>query len=400
MADLSDNLILSDVAALNELDDQIEALQGGKRELIAARRDEHGKRYANALKNAVKLSRMDSEKRAELDETDAETFRILTLIETGRAPRATPAREIIEEFDPVTGEIHDDEPKSTGAELSGEAPRGPAVDEAPHHIQESQADAATPASNGFSTSFAGTEGDIDRHLIPAAGGDTGGSDSGLGGDGLPEVATALGSGMSDTAPPNSPETATRTDGELVAPVGNLRLTSECISPVADGNPGGENADCASESGATIPHTDKPAAGTQPAAAPPGVVYMERCPPAGVERHPFQRCFPERFGLQLLSFINKVEVEGVRVPIVKIGDQILDGWMRYLAARELKIEYPVVQYAGADPLLDMIQWNLSGGRMLATGELKSVATKLSKLPGNEHRASEIFELFGLEERTAA
>ena len=77
------NIITSWAADLFELEDQIEALQDAKKDLYKAIREEHGKKTANALKQAVKISRMDDEKRDEADEIDAETHRMLGIIETG-----------------------------------------------------------------------------------------------------------------------------------------------------------------------------------------------------------------------------------------------------------------------------------------------------------------------------
>lgn len=47
---------------------------------------------------------LDADKRQAVDEIDAEAERIIAVL-SSRAPRATRTREIIEEFDPVTGEI-------------------------------------------------------------------------------------------------------------------------------------------------------------------------------------------------------------------------------------------------------------------------------------------------------
>lgn len=137
---------------------------------------------------------------------------------------------------------------------------------------------------------------------------------------------------------------------------------------------------------------QPSAAETPA---PGVVYREKCPPAPVVWHDYARCWPEMFGLRLTAFINDIEADGVKKPIVKIGDQILDGRSRYCAARELGIDYPVVQYAGDDALADSIRWNLSSGRMMTMAERRTIATKLAKFPENASRASEIAQLFGLE-----
>ena len=92
-------------SALEEADEQIEALQGGKKDIYARVRAEHGKKTADALKVVMKFRRMDAEKRAVAEEVDAEALRILSILERTRAPRATRTREIIEEFDAETGEI-------------------------------------------------------------------------------------------------------------------------------------------------------------------------------------------------------------------------------------------------------------------------------------------------------
>lgn len=86
---LGANQIGAYAADLLDLEDQITALQDSKRDLYASIRDEHGKAEANALKQAVKLSRMDGEKRTERDEIDTEAQRMLAIIEKSRAPRAT-----------------------------------------------------------------------------------------------------------------------------------------------------------------------------------------------------------------------------------------------------------------------------------------------------------------------
>lgn len=113
-----DNIIVSWAADLLDLEQQIEVLQGGKRDLYATIREEHGKATAAALKNAVRVHRMDADKRSEREEIDAEAERILAMIEA-RAPRATRVASAVPDHDAETGEITD-----TGAGLvqDGEQP--------------------------------------------------------------------------------------------------------------------------------------------------------------------------------------------------------------------------------------------------------------------------------------
>lgn len=72
--------------AWEELDEQIQALQDAKKDIAGRLREEHGKIIADAFKAAMKIRRMDSEKRSKAEEVDAEAFRILGILS---APRAT-----------------------------------------------------------------------------------------------------------------------------------------------------------------------------------------------------------------------------------------------------------------------------------------------------------------------
>lgn len=98
MASLGSNIVLSWVNELADLEEQIEALQASKRDFYTAIRSEYGKPVANGLKVAMRIHRMDSEKRANAEKVDEETFRILSIIENGSfAPRVTRV-ENIEQF--------------------------------------------------------------------------------------------------------------------------------------------------------------------------------------------------------------------------------------------------------------------------------------------------------------
>lgn len=86
---LGANQIGAYAADLFDLEEKIDQLQTGKRNLYKAIRDEHGKGEATSLKLAVKLSRMDDGKRSEAEAIDTEAQRMLAIIAKGRAPRAT-----------------------------------------------------------------------------------------------------------------------------------------------------------------------------------------------------------------------------------------------------------------------------------------------------------------------
>lgn len=133
---------------LDAIDEQIEALQTSKKDFYGVIRDEHGKVTANALKAAIKLRRMDAEKRATAEQIDAETARILTILEgEPRAPRATRV-EKIEEFpphDPETGEItQTQELAQPHSPAVASAPAGSASVEIPAPHSDSPESLSTP----------------------------------------------------------------------------------------------------------------------------------------------------------------------------------------------------------------------------------------------------------------
>lgn len=132
----SDETIAAYAAELLDLEADGEAVQSAKKDVYENARDTYGKKFARSLKRAVALHRMDADKRTEAEEVDAEAERMLAVI---RAPRATRTREIIEEFDPETGEV----------------------------LQSSQAMDGAFTSHGRQTPSAGTGGEADRQPIHA-----------------------------------------------------------------------------------------------------------------------------------------------------------------------------------------------------------------------------------------
>lgn len=113
-------------------------------------------------------------------------------------------------------------------------------------------------------------------------------------------------------------------------------------------------------------------------AEPGVVVWEHTPPEPVRRHPYSAAFGD-LGQDLVVVDD--DIAGAKSdPIVRIGNEILDGWARYNVARSMiggsgmSTEYPVMQYAGTDPLLDCIRFNVAG-RVLSPKDKQTVAQRL-------------------------
>jgi len=101
----------------------------------------------------------------------------------------------------------------------------------------------------------------------------------------------------------------------------------------------------------------------------------------IKRHKYSGAFSD-FGQD--HYVIADDISGAKSePVVMIGDEILDGWARYLcASRTVGLDgqtafYPVMQYDGTDPLIDCIKWNVAG-RMMSDADKSRVAQALIKI----------------------
>jgi uncharacterized protein (UPF0335 family) len=139
------------------------------------------------------------------------------------------------------------------------------------------------------------------------------------------------------------------------------------------------------------------AGSTPAPAAkyaaPGEVTYETHPPEGVERSSVSMAFGN-MGQNPKAIQHDLE-KGTAQPIVKQGKVILDGWARFMTARNMveldgqPMAYPVVQYDGSDPLIDAIRWNVEG-RTLDDHQKKLIAANLTRQ--NPARKDDIYRAF--------
>jgi len=106
--------------------------------------------------------------------------------------------------------------------------------------------------------------------------------------------------------------------------------------------------------------------------------MERVPAVGVKFHEYAELFPWLEGAAFEELKADIAKNGVLEPIVFIGDTILDGRNRYMAARDLGIEYPRVEYEGSKPLDFVIAKNLAR-RHLSESQRAMVGTRIARLP---------------------
>lgn len=106
--------------------------------------------------------------------------------------------------------------------------------------------------------------------------------------------------------------------------------------------------------------------------------FERVPPVGVKWHPYSELFPWIEGAAFDDLKADIAANGIREPIVFLEGQILDGRNRYMAARDLGIDYPRTEYSGDDPLGYVISLNLRR-RHLTESQRAMVASRLAKMP---------------------
>ncbi len=98
----------------------------------------------------------------------------------------------------------------------------------------------------------------------------------------------------------------------------------------------------------------------------------------VSWHEYANLFPMLSGDALDSLRDDIRQHGVREPIVFLDGAILDGRNRYMCARDLCIEYPRVEFAGADPLAFVISHNLHR-RHLTESQRASIAARVANMP---------------------
>ena len=92
--------------------------------------------------------------------------------------------------------------------------------------------------------------------------------------------------------------------------------------------------------------------------------------------------------------SSIEKKGLLVPIVLLGDEILDGRHRYQACNELGIRVDTVQYSGDDPLVYAISINETR-RHLTQSQRAMIAANLANMKHGGNRKNKQTANFPLE-----
>ncbi len=214
----------------------------------------------------------------------------------------------------------------------------------------------------------------------------------------PQPTKAAGSDLTNSQALNGqvaetqPETANEVDEAQKVERRSPKPEDAGSIPAADANAGSSNGRTAAFDAVNAGSTPAPA--TKYAA--PGVVTWETYPPEGVTRSAVSIAFAN-IGQDAATIRFDLE-KGQADPIVKIGKEILDGWARFMTARDMTeldgkpLSYSVVQYDGTDPLIDAIKWNVEG-RVLDENQKRQIAATLTRQhPKRKDDIHQAFELW--------
>ena len=264
----------------------------------------------------------------------------------------THARENIEEFDAETGEILDDRRSDNGLNI---LTKHEDIRTAPETAPE------------FLAKASGDNGATEQDIEDTADSVTGDASRSSRGDDSPAT--------------NSGKATVATQGEATAP-----NSDDGPKNSAAANAGGDDVNGGAERATHLVTGEGTAC-----ALPDTGVTLEHVPASGVKRLPFAHCFPELSKAEYERLEKDIAANRVRVPIIRQGDMIVDGWARYLISRQYGMSYPVSEYRGTDVLLDVIDWQRAARNFTSAQEKKIAADLAKEIP---HRADEIMAAFGL------
>jgi hypothetical protein len=100
------------------------------------------------------------------------------------------------------------------------------------------------------------------------------------------------------------------------------------------------------------------------------------PSGSYTQHPLSARFPNITGAEFAALMNDIQDHGQRVPITLFQGQVLDGWHRYLACRELGLEPTTTDFPGTIEEAQAFVFSLNARRRhLDTGQLALLTVEL-------------------------
>jgi hypothetical protein len=110
-------------------------------------------------------------------------------------------------------------------------------------------------------------------------------------------------------------------------------------------------------------------------------------PANLTQHPLSAAFPRPSSEEFKALKESIDVIGVQIPITVYDGQVIDGWSRYCAATELRMDCPMVELDDTDPR-DFAKSQTSR-RNLTASQIAMVITAIYKwqpVGANQHKSA--------------
>ena len=93
----------------------------------------------------------------------------------------------------------------------------------------------------------------------------------------------------------------------------------------------------------------------------------------MERHPLSEAFPDMDDEDFQDLLSSIKAHGQREPITVFEGQVLDGWHRYRACKELDISPMTTEFDGDDPVSFVIDLNLQRRHLSPSQKALSVVS---------------------------
>ena len=106
-----------------------------------------------------------------------------------------------------------------------------------------------------------------------------------------------------------------------------------------------------------------------------------------EFHPIANVFPLMSNIEMAEFTKNIREIGLQEPGLLFEDKILDGRNRYLACREIGVEFTASVYHGDNPIAKVVSLNLHR-RHLTDSQRAVVASDIAKLRHGHNRWSKL------------